>query len=60
MRPVVSSEKIFSIARGYKFEARDESGVEQFEVNTLDETSRACGGDGNKLHDLPEISRTYT
>ena len=35
MRPVVSSEKIFSIARGYKFEARDESGVEQFEVNTL-------------------------
>ena len=56
----MSSEKKFSRADGYKFGAGGRSRVEQFEVNTLDETSRACGGDGNKLHDLPEISRSYT
>ena len=56
----MSSEKKFSLEGSYKFILKRPSTEELFEVNTLDETSCGYGRDGNKLHDLPENSQTYT
>jgi hypothetical protein len=56
----MSTETNFSILGGCKFCACGEGSHEDFEVNTLDETSRGYGEDGNKLHDLPENCRSYT